>query len=427
MKDSKHLEVSIIGGGFSGLNSALILGKKAVKCEIYTTGYGASNLWMGTFDFLNYKYNNIKRSFQAFKDEHSNHPYSFFTYGEIKNALESFFREFPELTYFTNNEEFVNKEVLTSIGTSKPCLGVWNSLFYEFISLVEHSNVLLIGFKEFNNSALNLVKKGLEEKYDSNFYLLNLSFRELSIELEEKDPDSTLKSKLTEFKLGRFFDSNYENLKKFSDLIRRETKKQFQEGSKLEFDHCLFPPILGVDKNQEILDTLSLYLNSNCKELIALSPSLIANRLMNLYEEKLQKYNIKINKGKSLTSMETKKIKNQRFWNLHFEDRTGKEESILSRYVIFSNGSMFQAGMFETEREMKKKLGALMIDVPNKVDHTFQLTFNKRKEPTNLYVCGSALFNLWDQISDEIEIKHGTGLGLSIISSYRIGQVLLNR
>ncbi|MGV9141966.1 MAG: hypothetical protein ACOC1X_03420, partial [Promethearchaeota archaeon] len=63
MTESDILDVCIIGGGFTGLNCALLLGEEDINCEIYTTGYGASNLWMGTFDFLNYNSIYLKESF----------------------------------------------------------------------------------------------------------------------------------------------------------------------------------------------------------------------------------------------------------------------------------------------------------------------------------------------------------------------------
>jgi anaerobic glycerol-3-phosphate dehydrogenase len=429
MTESNILDVCIIGGGFTGLNCALLLGKEDINCEIYTTGYGASNLWMGTFDFLNYRSIYIKESFNDFKKQFPEHPYKWFNFEEVNNALLRFFDDFPQIKYFQDQNRMLNKEVLTSIGTLKPCLGIWHSLFYDFKSLNTESNLILVGFNEFNNSALHLVKKALEENFESNFYLLSLSFNELStkIEGEDKGKGGSSASKLSEFKLGRFFDSNYNEMEIFSDLVREALKRQISEIPQEDISYYLFPPILGIDKNKEILENLSSSLDSNCHELIALSPSLIANRLMNLYAAKLKNFGIKTNKGRKLIGLDLEKLDKQKVWNLKFEDNKGDTETILSKAVIFSNGTMFQAGMFETIRKMKQGFERIKIDLPNKLDQNFQLTKNKEDDPSNLFVCGAALYNFTDQISDEVEIEYGTGLGLSVISSYKVANFLTNK
>jgi anaerobic glycerol-3-phosphate dehydrogenase len=429
MTESNILDVCIIGGGFTGLNCALLLGKEDINCEIYTTGYGASNLWMGTFDFLKYDSIYLKESFNEFKKQFPEHPYKWFNFDEINSALSQFFDNFPQIKYFQDQNRMLNKNVLTSIGTLKPCLGIWQSLFYDFDSLNTDSNLILVGFHEFNNSALHLVKKALEENFESNFYLLNLSFNELStkIEKENKGKGSISTSKLSEFKLGRFFDSNYNNMKIFSDLIKEALKRQISEIPQEAISYYLFPPILGIDRNEEILENLSSSLDTNCHELIALSPSLIANRLMNLYEKKLKNFGIKTNKGKKLIGLDLEKIDRQKFWKLKFEDNKGDVETILSKVVIFSNGTMFQAGMFETIKKMNEGFERIKIDIPNKLDQNFQLTKKEEDGNSNLFVCGAALYNFTEQISDEVEIEFGTGLGLSVISSYKVVNFLINK
>ncbi|MEJ2248555.1 MAG: hypothetical protein P8Y70_11630 [Candidatus Lokiarchaeota archaeon] len=422
--NDKTLDICVVGGGFAGLNSALLLGKSRKKCAVFTTGYGASNLWMGTFDFLNYNSNDIKESFLIFKREHPKHPYHFFEYKEISNALNQFFEEFQDVENFKQGSELINEKVLTSIGTLKPCLGIWSSLFYDFSSLNSNSNVILIGFNEFNNSALNLVQKGLQEVFKSNFFLLNLSFYDFYELLEGNDIDDPSKFKLSEFRLGRFFDSKYDKMEFFTKLILNHKDNDLKEISGKKIQFYLFPPILGINKNSEILHTLSTNLNSNCKELIALSPSLIANRLLDQYEQKLKALEVPVYKGKILTNIE--KYDNNRIWKLDFEDRKGIKKTIKSKSVIFATGSMFQAGLFESEIKIKNMFEKLMITIPNDFDSKFQLIFDNEKTSTNLYVCGSALYNFSSHISDSSEIKYGTGLGLPIISSNKVVQSILN-
>jgi anaerobic glycerol-3-phosphate dehydrogenase len=427
MTQYKELDVCIVGGGFTGLNCALLLGKWNIRCEVFTTGYGASNLWMGTFDFLNYNSYNIKESFKSFKKEIIHHPYHYFKYNEVNKAFSQFFKDFQEMKFFQKNGKYVNKNVLTSLGTFKPCLGIWKSLFFEFEALDNNSNVILIGFKEFNNSALNLVKKGLEEAFQSNFYILNLSFFELYEKLGGNESDKSPQFKLSEFRLGRFFDSNYDKAELIAKFILDNIEENIQELSGESIQYYLFPPILGIKKNSVILKELSTQLKSKCKEFIALSPSLIANRLLNRYSELLKKFKIPISKGKHLINMKKYKDSEKNFWKLDFEDKQGSIESLLTEFVIFSTGTMFQSGLFENKGKVETFFPKLMIDIPNKFDNNLQLISKEEGRATKIYVCGSALYNFFDRISDKSEIKYGTGLGLPIISSYKVIHSILNQ
>ncbi len=423
----KKLDVCIVGGGFAGLNSALLLAKEGINCEMYTTGYGASNLWMGTLDFLTYNSADIETSFNSFCKAFPQHPYVHFSYKEARKALLQFFADFPDVKCFTIQGKFTNELVLSSLGTLKPCLGIWGSLFHEFDALHNDTNVILIGFREFNNSSLYLLKKGLEERFPSSFAILNLSFKELYSRMEEEVPQASSPSNLSEFKLGRFFDTFFDKMALFTDMILSNLKDQLPKFSGKKIDIFLFPPILGVNRNPEILRALSINLNSKCRELIALSPSLIANRLLNEYEKKLKQEAIQINKGWSLIELENQKKYDQVGWKLIFEDKKGNRESLLSKSIIFSTGSMFQAGILETERKMRDYFAKIDIPIPNKLDSSFQLIFNGGKDTTNLYLCGSAIYTFTDQTSDEMEIIYGTGLGIPIITSYKIAQSLLNK
>ncbi|TFG08638.1 MAG: FAD-binding protein, partial [Promethearchaeota archaeon] len=61
MKASNYSkDVIIIGGGFAGMNAARLLSQEKITCEIYTSGFGASNLWVGTIDLLKCQGNNLE-------------------------------------------------------------------------------------------------------------------------------------------------------------------------------------------------------------------------------------------------------------------------------------------------------------------------------------------------------------------------------
>ena len=68
---SKNVDVIIIGGGFAGMNTARLLSKKKINCEIFTSGFGASNLWVGTIDLLKSQKTDLDKEFNQFKNENN--------------------------------------------------------------------------------------------------------------------------------------------------------------------------------------------------------------------------------------------------------------------------------------------------------------------------------------------------------------------
>ncbi|MFX0072712.1 MAG: FAD-binding protein, partial [Candidatus Hermodarchaeota archaeon] len=133
-------EVTIIGGGFAGMNVARILSKNNIKCKIYSSGFGASNLWVGTIDFLKTQKNNLEEAFNDFKKSNSNHPYNHLNFNELDEAVLNFSSDFPELKFFKKNDQITNNLVLTIIGNLKLCIGIWNTIFHN-LELFKNSEI----------------------------------------------------------------------------------------------------------------------------------------------------------------------------------------------------------------------------------------------------------------------------------------------
>ena len=68
---SENIDAIIIGGGFAGMNAARLLSKKQINCEIFTSGFGASNLWVGTIDFLKSQTNNLEKRLKEHRNKSS--------------------------------------------------------------------------------------------------------------------------------------------------------------------------------------------------------------------------------------------------------------------------------------------------------------------------------------------------------------------
>jgi anaerobic glycerol-3-phosphate dehydrogenase len=425
-KNRMVLDVCIVGDGFAGLNSARLLAKKSINCEIFSKGYGASQLWVGTFDFLNYEGDSLQNAFNRFINDFPDHPYSNLSYDEVMESFSEFFQEFPEFHFFLEHENFINKKVLTLIGNLKPCIAIWNSIFNEFDELSSDTIILLIDFYEFNNSAMDLVKRGLESKYKSTFRVVKLSFTEVlshwGIGKDDKQLDN-----LSDFRIGNYFDSNYENLSPFCDYLRKQVKKSYPDLEQERVKYILFPPILGIDQNAQIIKSLENHLGICCREVVAFSPSLMSKRLIKIFDSKIESFSITTNKRVELVDLKLAENGGKRVWQLIFKDSKGDEEKVFSQYVIFAIGSVFKTGLFENKHNLELQFKNLDIKIPNNFSSKFEIQISDGRKHSGLFICGAASYMLCENLEDDLEIKYGTGLGLAISMSYRISNCISDR
>jgi anaerobic glycerol-3-phosphate dehydrogenase len=424
----KEIDVCIIGDGFAGMNVGRLLKKNNVNCEIFSSGISASQLWVGTVDFLKSNQNNLEKTLEDFKRIKPNHPYTKLDWNDIEKSFSEFFSNFPQFKFFKANSKFSNDYVLTTLGNLKTCVGIWKTIFNNFSIFKEKTITCLIDFLEFNNSTMHLVAKSLKEKFPGQFYVLEISFIKLikayRFNLEEND----LLFNLTENKVAQYFDKFDENIEILADFIKLESKKQLEQSNSQNIKFYLFPPIVGIQFNENILENLSKYLNVECKELVAFSPSLMSKRLIQIFETKLSELSLNVNKGKTLIMLEKEKNNVNMIWNLTFSSQNGEILKIRSKYIVFATGSLFQMGLFSEENQMKNVFSKILIKIPNDMSNNYELWYNNRQDqPTGLFVCGAALFAFMGEIAEEEEIEHSTGLGLVISSGMKVANEIIKR
>ena len=425
-KDSKFLEVCIVGGGFAGMNLARILAEKNINSEIYTSGIGASQFWVGTVDFLNYNKEDLKLSFTKFKANNPKHPYKRLEWDLINFSFRDFFSTFPNFKCFENNGDLSNQYVLTTLGNLKPCIGIWNTIFHNFDSLNEDSIVILVDFIEFNNSTMHLVEKSLKDNFPGKFFILELSFIKLVQDWDANEQISLFQGNLTEIKIADFFDNSLEKIEIIADYVKSEVVKQLKNVEQNKIVWYIFPPVLGIRKEQEIIKNLSKILNAECKELVAISPSIMSKRLNNEFENRLQESDIGINKNLILTSIKKISEKGNIVWELLFSDKKGNKETIKAKYVVFAIGTTFLEGIFSELSDLKRIFQGFSISLPNTFSDSFELIFNNiSDQKSGIFACGSAIYLFVEGLTEEDEIKYGTGLGLSIATSAKVGEKIL--
>ena len=409
-------DVCIVGGGFSGMNLARLMTKNGINCKIYSAGYGASNLWAGTVDLLNFPCENLTVELAKFQVSLPQHPYSKIGMDLINKSLDEFFEAFPDLYAFKDNVNYINQPILTMLGNLKLCVGLWNTIFKDFDKINAESICVLIEFEEFNNSAMYLVAKGLQSQFPGTFLVLTLSLSEILTQIDPDLAKKIQKDKISLNNLASFFDLHNLSMGIFAKYIKSEIEVQYPK-LQTESISYLFPPVLGIEP-KKVISSLNNHLHGESYELAALTTSLMSRRLINQFEQKLELLSLKINKGFVLTSLE----RNGLNWNCIFEKGKGEKLHVITKNVVIATGSLFIKGFLADEVETANKFHELDLEFPGGLGVNFEI--NSTQHSSKIFAIGSAAF-LMSQCTDEDEYRDGTGLGVAISSSYAVAQKII--
>lgn len=418
----KETEVAIIGGGFAGMNTARLLAKKGISCTIIDAGYGASNLWLGTVDVLNYPGDNLVLELAKFQVSLPAHPYSHLSIDIMQKSLKEFYENFPMIASFRDlNEDVCNGHVLTSLGTTKLTTGVWNTIFSEFDKFTEESICLLINFQEFPNSPMNLVAKGLQEKFQGKYLVLTVNleqlFQQMNVELISNPENGTISAKT----IAKFFDEKAIHMSPLANLIKANFKAEYPEIEWKKITTVLFPPIMGIENCPTIFTHLSSHLGVECYETVALTPSIMAERLIRQFHRKIQVLSIPIEKKSKVVDIS----KDETHWTIHIQDFKGNRRMIHAKIVVIAVGSLFTHGLFSGSYEMGNKFQQLGLDFPDSVNSNYEVV--STADNSNIFVVGTSNFLFSTDLSEEDEVRDGTGLGVAIGTSFKVADVIYSR
>ncbi|QEE18023.1 hypothetical protein DSAG12_03861 [Promethearchaeum syntrophicum] len=417
MDPTEICEVCIVGGGYSGMNLARLLTTNGVNCKIYSAGYGASNLWAGTIDLLNFPCENLSIELAKFQVSIPQHPYAKIGMDLINDSLDEFFKAFPNFLAFKDGNNYINQPILTMLGNLKLCVGLWDTIFKDFDKFNPESLCVLIEFEEFNNSAMHLVAKGLQSQFPGKFLVLTLSLSELFAQIDSDLAEKIQDDKISLNNLAAFFDSQKLSMGILANYIKNEVGNQYPKEQFDKISYYLFPPVLGIEP-KKVISSLNNHLLGKSFELAALSTSLMSRRLFNQFEQKLELLSTQINKGFVLTSLERHGLN----WNCIFEKVKGEKVQILAKNVVIATGSLFVKGFLADEAELANKFHELNLEFPGGLGHDFEI--NSTKDCSKVFAIGSAAF-LMSQCTDEDEFRDGTGLGVAISSSYAVAQKII--
>jgi len=290
--EKEDLDVLVVGGGSSGLISAIHLAKGGLNVGLIKRGSGATDMSSGLFDVLGYVddeliFNPIDGIRRVVKEK-AGHPYSIIggerAIKELEEALFLFKKAMVDANYIYEGEPNKNIFVITPLGTYKPTCLTPRTMYVDVLDF-RKSKLLFVGVRNYPRVNPIYIARSFE-----SFLLPSLKKMKEEIEAEAKATYVYVPGleggTVTSFGIGTALDDQ-ENLKEFARRLSKESKD-------VDF---LFLPILGYRKSMENWRCLRDELGTEVIELPSVIPSIAGRRLTFALEDVAVKSGVKVYKG----------------------------------------------------------------------------------------------------------------------------------
>jgi len=354
--EREEFEILVVGGGASGLISALYLANKGYNVGLVKRGSGATDMSSGLFDVLGYvdgepifnPVDGIKR----LTEEKADHPYSLIgekVVEELDEAVSLFKTAMAEASYDYEGKLNRNIFVITPLGTYKPTCLTPKSMYADALDL-KKSKILFVGIRNYPWVNPVYIARSFE-----SFILPNLKkcTRE-EIEAEVKATYMYIPGldgrTVTAFDIGMALDDQ-ECLKEFAAKLSKEAKDA----------DFVFLPIVGYQKTMKNWGFLVDELGIKVVELPSIIPSIAGRRLTLALESMAVKFGAKLYKGCRAISATISKGECTAVRVLY-----GKREiEISASAFILATGDYIGEGLIMKMDGVKEPLFGIPISTPN--------------------------------------------------------------
>jgi glycerol-3-phosphate dehydrogenase subunit B len=403
----KDFDVLVVGGGASGLISAIYLAKKGLNVGLIKKASGATQMTSGLFDVLGYMndelvFNPIE-GIKRLTKEKMGHPYSIVgeenVIEELKEATSFFKKIVAEANYSYEGELSKNILTITPLGTYKPtCLAPkW---MYLNVLGFRKSKLLFVGVRNYVGVNPVYVARSF-----NSFLLPSLVKIDKEVEAQAEATYMYVpgleEGAATSFDVGIALDDQ-ENLKEFASRLSKDAKG-------VDF---LFLPALGYKKPMENQRYLKDELGTEVIELPSVVPSIAGRRLTLALEDAAVKSGVKVHDAcKGLSA-----IRSNGECTAIRASYGGSEIEMEASAFILATGSYIAEGLVMEKNGVKEPLFEIPISTPPNetysewakkepfpsaghpssffgvnVDKTMRPLSNQKVFCDNLFACGSIL------------------------------------
>lgn len=320
MSDNISCSVLVMGGGIAGSSAAIF--SKEDNVFLVKENFSASIFSSGCFDILPKEIDNFYHPYAIISDNLDKFP----------EIIKKFIEELEESNLSIRGD--IEKEIIlpTTLGTYKTTNFCLRSLYPGNILNMQDAHLLLVGIKGLNLFYPEFCARSLKyffpERIKSADYIW--------IDFPESDKDN-----VNIFEIASLLEEE-KVLDKFIFFIKEKIKNK-------SFNYIGFPQILGVEKNQEIINKIENCFQVPIFEVVPSVPSLSGLRMESAINKVLNRKNIKVIEGK-ITSAEKEEdiIKSVLVKTIDKEINICAEKFILSTGKFLGGGIKQKDGFAET-------------------------------------------------------------------------------
>ncbi len=272
----KKSDILIIGSGISGLFAACVAADMGKKVQILAYGAGTLTIAGGIVDVLGYDDNGkpVTDPVAAMKNIAAEHPYAKVGPDIAKKALEKFLAITKEEGFPYIGSPNKNQWLPTAIGNFKPTCLTPRSMDCQ--ALLKAKDILVVGFDTLKDFYAHIVTKNLKKRLSNKNieqFIAKLNF-EYGRDLRD----------ISAMDVARWIETP-EGHRSFVEQVKPHVKAGMV---------IVLPPILGLEPNYQVLDSLQKELGCTLVEVSSIPPAVTGIRLEKLLVAYAKKRGVQI-------------------------------------------------------------------------------------------------------------------------------------
>lgn len=336
----KKTDVIVIGGGVSGMLSAIAVAKKGKKVTLLRYGTGAFEIGGGLIDIMAYPKerkacSTLKQSMDKLGEEH---PYSKLGLLAVEEAVKFFLDLSKEENFVYEGSTQKLHWVPTAVGTMKPT-GLYTKTFNGQI-LKDADSIYLVDFKGLKDYYAKLTEKNLRKIFgEDKVYKV--------VTVDPHMEDAVGGRDIMIMDIARWLDTS-EGLEECSKQLKHLVKANAA---------IVFPQVLGTKPDYTVYEILKAELQCELTETLSIPPSAAGMRLAEMLHNCARKYGVKIIENAKVIDS----IIKENACEAVVVSGVGKEHTYYAEQFILATGGFYGSGL---EVLGVKKINEPIFDLP---------------------------------------------------------------
>jgi len=358
----KKTDMIVIGGGVSGMISAIAAAKRGKKVTLLRYGLGAFEIGGGLIDIMAYPQDRkvcsaIKYSMDKIGEEH---PYHKLGLSAVEEAIKFFLELSKEENFAYEGSTEKLHWVPTAVGTMKPT-GLYTKTFNGQI-LKDLDTIYLVDFKGLKDYYAKLTEKNLRKIFgEDKVYKV--------VTVDPHMEDAVGGRDIMIMDIARWLDTA-EGLAECSKQLKQLVKANAA---------IVFPQVLGTKPDYTVYETLKAQLQCELTETLSIPPSAAGMRLSEMLHNCARKYGVKIIENAKVIDS----IIKEGVCEAVVVSGVGKEHTYYAEQFVLATGGFYGSGLEVLGvKKIKEPIFDLPITLATNMDKWENLEFfSEKKQP----------------------------------------------